>query len=246
MFPQLYTAASGMVAGEQTLDLVTGNLANVRTPGYRPDRPLFSTYLSAVTAAHVPGGRPAAPREVTMASAWRSDEMGPLHETAAPFDVAINGPGWFRIDTPHGERLTRAGNFTRGNDGRLVTQQGFAVLDETGKPITLPDGVNVTITTDGSVSVDGNPVARIGLAQAKAQDLTREGETLWLAKGPVTPVAAQDTDLRQGFMEESAVNATAELVNMIQAQRMYEMQQKILDVTANTLARKAIELGDPR
>ncbi len=246
MFPQLYTAASGMVAGEQTLDLVTGNLANVRTPGYRPDRPLFSTYLSAVTAAHVPGGKPAAPREVTMASAWRSDEMGALHETRAPFDVAINGPGWYRIATPNGERLTRAGNFSRGNDGRLVTQQGYAVLDETGKPITLPEGTNVTIVPDGSVAVDGNPVARIGLAQAKAQDLSREGETLWRSNAPIVPLPAQDTDVRQGFIEESAVNATTELVNMIQAQRMYEMQQKILDVTANTLARKAIELGDPR
>jgi flagellar basal-body rod protein FlgF len=245
MFPQLYTAASGMVAGEQTLDLVTGNLANVRTPGYRADRPLFSSYMSAATEANVAGGRPAAPRGVMLTSSWRPEEQGPLRESGNPLDLALAGPGWFRLGTPNGERLTRAGTFSRSNDGRLVTAQGLDVLDTNGQPLRLPDGT-VTVTNDGTVSIDGAPVGQLGLAQSESAALTREGETLWKTQAPIVPLDMKNTQVHQGFVEESAVNATSELVSMIQAQRMYEMQQKLVDVTANTLARKAIELGDPR
>jgi flagellar basal body rod protein FlgG len=245
MFPQLYTAASGMVAGEQTLEIVSGNLANARTPGYRPDRPMFAEYLSEVLAARVPGGRPVAPNGVLLASSWRADEQGQLQQTGNDFDLALEGPGWFRIGTPNGERLSRAGIFTRALDGRLTTDQGNDVLDTNGKPIRLPEG-RLVVTPDGSLTVDGAVVARIGLAEATAQALLREGESLWAPQGPVKPLPPGRTRVAQGYIEESGVNATAELVNLITAQRLYEMQQKLLDLTANTLARKAIELGEPR
>ena len=245
MFPQLYTAASAMVTGEQTLDLVTGNLANIRTPGFRPDRPVFATYLSALTASNVPGGFPAAPRGVVLVSSWRSDDPGPLRQSGNPLDLALAGPGWFRVSTPNGERLTRAGNFTRANDGRLVTVQGYDVLDDNGHPIQLPEG-RIGFGTDGTVTVDDNVVARLGLAQGRAQDMVREGQTLWKPPAKPAPLDMKDTQVQQGFLEESAVDTTSELVTLIQAQRMYEMQNKILDMTANTLARKAIELGEPR
>lgn len=245
MFPQLYTAASGMVAGEQALYIVAGNLANLRTPGYRADRPLFETYLSAVASARVPGGRPVAPQGVVLASSWRPDEQGPLRETGNEFDLALQGPGWFRVATAGGERLTRAGTFSRAVDGRLVTLHGHDVLDAAGRPIRLPQG-RLAVTADGSVTVDGAVVAKLGLAQATAQALLREGETLWVPGGAVQPLAGGATSVRQGFIEESGVDATGELVTLIQAQRNYELQQKLLDLTANTLARRAIELGEPR
>ncbi len=243
MFPQLYTAASGMVAGEQTLEIVSGNLANVRTPGYRADRPMFAEYLSQVAAARVPGGRPVAPNGVLLASSWRPEEQGPLRQTGNDLDLALNGPGWFRIGTKNGERLTRAGLFTRGADGRLTTEQGYDVLDTSGNPIKLPEG-RLVVTPDGSVTVDDAVVAQLGLAEAPAQALLREGETLWAPQGPVKPLIGGTTRIAQGYLEESGVNATSELVNLITAQRHYEMQQKLLDLTANTLARRAIELAD--
>jgi flagellar basal body rod protein FlgG len=245
MFPQLYTAASGLVAGEQTLELVTGNLANSRTPGYRPDRPLFASYLSEAAQRAVPGGRPAAPNGVLLASSWRGEEIGPLRETGNALDLALRSEGWFRVETPNGERLTRAGSFSRGRDGRLTTGHGYAVLDDKGKPIALPEG-RLVVTPDGTLTVDEAVAGRLGIAQAKAAALTREGELLWMSGAPVQPLDAAAVDVRQGYIEESAVNATSELVNLIQAQRMYEMQQRLLDVTANTLARKAIEIGEPR
>lgn len=245
MFPQLYTAASGMMAGAQTLELVSGNLANVHTPGYRADRPMFAEYLSRVAAARVPGGKPVAPNGVLLFSSWRPDEQGPLHQTGNDLDMALQGPGWFRIGTRNGERLTRAGLFTRGVDGRLTTEQGHDVLDASGKPIQLPEG-RLVVTSDGSVTVGGANVAQLGLAEAPAQALLREGETLWAPQGPVKPLTGGATSIRQGYVEESGVNATGELVSLITAQRLYEMQQKLLDLTANTLARRAIELGEPR
>ena len=107
MFPQLYTAASGMVAGERTLELVSNNLANADTPGFKADRALFETYLSDAARRDVPGGNPAAPRGVTVASSWRPEEQGSLRETQSPLDLALTGPCWFRVETPQWERLTR-------------------------------------------------------------------------------------------------------------------------------------------
>lgn len=245
MFPQLYTATSGMVAGEQTLDLVTGNLANVRTPAYRPDRPLFYTYLSQVTQSLVPGGKPVIPREVWLRGAWRPDSQGPLRETGSDFDVAFQGKGWFQVETPQGVRLTRAGSFTRDQEGILRTVTGYPVLDQNGQRIRIPQG-KLGFGGDGTVTVDDAPLARLGLVTAPEGTIFREGDTLWRSEAKTTPLTSTDGTIRQGFIEESAVNATTELVSMIAAQRLYEQQQKLVDLTANTLARKAIELGDVR
>ena len=92
------------------------------------------------------------------------------------------------------------------------------------------------------LAVDGEE----GVAKAQSGELVREGETLWKPSAAPAPLDPAEVQIQQGYLEESAVNATVELVALIQAQRMYEMQQHLLDVTANTVARRAIELGDPR
>lgn len=245
MFPQLYTAASGMVAGERTLELVSNNLANADTPGFKADRALFESYLSDAARRDVPGGNPAAPRGVTVASSWRPEEQGSLRETQNALDLALSGPGWFRVETPQGERLTRDGSFTRGADGKLSTTNGLHVLDANGKPIALPDG-QISVAPDGTVTVDEAAVGRLGIASATAQSLVREGETLWRADAPLPAQDMKQTQVRQGYVEQSSVNVVGELASLIQVQRNYEMHQKLLDVTANTVAKKAIELGEPR
>ena len=244
MFPQFYTGASGLVAAGKSLELTANNLANVRTPAYRPDRPLFASYLSAESVQ----GRPAAPgtepMSVSVAGGWRSDRPGPLRETGNPLDVALKGPGWLRVQTPQGERYTRAGSLTRGQDGALSTQHGFAVLDDRGVPIQLPDG-KVGIAPDGTLTVGDAVVARLGVADPAMANMVREGENLWRAAGQVNQLTPEQTRMAQGFLEESGVEATRELMTMIETQRMFDMQQRIVNLTANTVVPGALKLGEP-
>ncbi|UCF66047.1 MAG: flagellar hook basal-body protein [Acidobacteriota bacterium] len=254
MFPQLYTATSGLVAGERALELVANNLANARTPGFRPDRPIFSSYLEAIAQPNpqadpeAPSGsllRPLQAYGVTLSGTWQPDVAGPIRETGSPLDLAIQGRGWFRIGTARGERLTRAGSFTRAADGRIVTPAGDELLDAQGSAIVIPEG-RLDVAADGTMTVDGAQVAQLGLAEATGRTLIREGDTLWKPSGPLELLEDGASRVLQGHIEESGVSATRELVTLVAAQRLFEMQQRIVHMTANVLAPKALDLANAR
>lgn len=241
MFPQLYTAASGLIAGERQVETSANNLANASTPAYQSERPLFESYLGEAVKRAWPGAKPAAPHSVSVTNSWRSTEAGPLHQTGNPLDLALESPGYFRVQTPDGERLTRSGNFTRHAEGRLTTTEGFAVLDDGGQPIRLPEGT-FTVNQDGTFSGGG----RLGIVTAPQQQLTRAGESLWDAGGRATPVDPAEVSVRQGHLEGSNVDAVRELTGMVAAQRLFELQQRMVDLTGNQLARRALELGESK
>lgn len=242
MFPQFYTGASGMVASQKSLDLVANNLANVNTPAYVPQRPLFESYLDSRVAQAGALARGSRPEGVGLSGSWSPDQPGPMRSTGNPMDLAIEGPGWFRVLGDQGERLTRAGSMTRSREGLLTTLAGLPLLDDKGRKILLPEG-ELSVAADGTLTVGDSVVARLGLADALVADLTREGESLWKPKGKVSSLDPRNTNLRQGFLEGSGVSATSELVSMVEAQRLFEMQQKVVNVTANTVARRALELA---
>jgi flagellar basal body rod protein FlgG len=241
MFPQLYTAASGLIAGERQIETSANNLANASTPAYQSERPLFESYLSEAVKRAWPGAQPTAPNSVFVTHSWRSTEAGPLHQTGNPLDLALESPGYFRVQTPNGERLTRAGNFTRNAEGGLMTTEGFAVLDDSGQPIQLPEGA-FTVNQDGTFSGGG----RLGIVNALQPQLTRDGESLWDAGGNATPVDPTLVSVRQGNLEGSNVDAVRELTGMVAAQRLFELQQRMVDLTGNQLARRALELGESK
>jgi flagellar basal-body rod protein FlgF len=152
-----------------------------------------------------------------------------LSKTGGTFDFAIQGDGFFQIETPDGLRLTRAGSFTPNADGELVTPDGYRVMDEGGGAVFIPpDAEQISLAQDGTLSADGEPLTRIGLWQAaNPQQMTHEGGTLLAAAGGLEPV--EGGVLLQGFVEESNVNPIAEVSRMIEVQRAYEMGQGLLD-----------------
>ncbi len=250
MLTQLYTSASGLIAGERKVELISNNLANVNTPAYRADRPLFSSYFTDAVAAASGGNTPASPQSVALAGRWYEEAQGALRSTGNPFDLALRGDGWFRVQTQAGERLTRGGSFAVDAEGRLTTAEGAAVLDDRGMEIILaPDEAlsgEFSVNPEGMISVDGGQVATLGLVKADLRNLEREGAGLWRPIGPVVEMEPGSTEVAQGYIEQSAVEATSELVNLISAQRLFEMHQKLVDVGFNNVARKAVELGRPR
>ena len=215
----LQIAASGMAAQQMRVDVVSNNLANMSTTGFRREGVIFSEFVKAGDTAD---------ESVSIAAARGrliDLDQGTLEPTGGTFDVAIEGKGFFLVQTPGGERLTRAGAFVPGNAGDLLTADGNAVLDDGGAPIFIPpDAAAINIGRDGTISADGRQVARIGIVTPdNPNDLERETSMLFSLKGGHQPV--EDARVLQGFVEGSNVDPVREITRMIEVQRTYELGQ---------------------
>lgn len=214
------TRQTGLLKEMQT---VANNIANVNTTGFRREGVVFAEMVEALPAE---GG------SVAMTGArgrYLDQTQGALVQTNGQLDLAVEGEGYFTVLTPQGERLTRAGAFTRSPDGEVVNMDGHQLLDEGGGPILIPfEAKNINIASDGTLSVDGQPVAKIGLTRIEdPTKILQESGTLLKADGGTAPM--EDGRIVQGFVEESNVNAVAEMARMIMVQRAYEYGQKMLD-----------------
>jgi flagellar basal-body rod protein FlgF len=213
------TRASGLAKEMQS---VANNIANLGTTGYRREGVIFA---EEVRALPIEGGSVA----MTAARARFTDDMqGALEETGGSLDLAIEGGGYFAVMTPQGERLTRAGAFTRNGEGTIVNMDGHALLDEGGGEIAIPpEAKAIGVASDGTLSVDGAPVAKIGLVTpVDPAKVSREAGTLFKAAA-TEPVEAPR--IVQGFLEQSNVNPIAEMARMVEVQRAYEYGQKLMD-----------------
>lgn len=214
------TRQSGLLKEMQS---VANNIANISTTGYRREGVVFAEMVQALP---VEGG------SVAMTAArgrFTDDVQGSLAQTGGDLDLAIEGEGFFMVETGEGQRLTRAGAFTRNADGEIVTMEGARLLDEGGGAIVAPfEATSIGVAADGTLSVDGEPVARVGLVTVEDQaKLFREGGVLYRAESGVIPV--ENGRVLQGFLENSNVNAVVEMSRMVEVQRTYEYGQKIMD-----------------
>lgn len=218
-----YVALTRQSGLARELQSVANNIANLSTTGYRREGVVFAEMVQAL---HAEGGSVA----MTEARGRYTDALqGALTETGDTLDLAIEGEGFFTVLTPNGERLTRAGAFTRNADGEVVSMDGHRLLDEGGGAIVIPfEARSIGVAADGTLSADGAPVARVGLVTTEDQTkLFREAGVLFRADADTIPV--EDGRVLQGFLEQSNVNAVAEMARMIQVQRAYESGQKLMD-----------------
>jgi len=150
---------------------------------------------------------------------------GTMTTTGGPFDLAIDGDGFFLIQTPDGERLTRAGHFMPNAQGDLVTPDGHAVLDAGGAPLFIPPGASsVAVASDGTLSADGVLLGQVGVVRPEdGAQLVRAGGVMFRVEGAFGP--SDDAFVRQGMLEGSNVNPMTQITRMIEVQRAYEMGQ---------------------
>lgn len=219
-----YTTLTRQAGLLREMASVANNLANMSTTGYRREGVVFSEYIQDL-------GRDAP--SLSMASGGtRALNLteGALQRTSAPFDLAIEGEGFFLVATPDGDRLTRNGSFAQSPTGELLTNDGYPLLDAGGTPVFAPpDARAVSIAPDGTLSADGQPLAQIGLWQpVEATDLTKAEGVMFSAPGGVAP-ATEPGAILQGFLEGSNVQPVAEVTRMIEVQRAYELGQGFLD-----------------
>ncbi len=216
-----YTALTRQSGLMREMQAVANNIANISTTGFRREGLIFSEYVKRVDGAPSLSMASGNTRNVDLTQAA-------VTQTGASFDFAIQGDGFFLIDTPEGERLTRAGSFTPSSDGELVNNDGYRLLDQGGAPVFIPpDARSIALSQDGTLSADGLPIARIGLWQpTDPTSLRHQAGTLFSA-AELEP--AEDATILQGFLEDSNVNPITEIARMIQVQRAYELGQGFMD-----------------
>lgn len=233
-----YVIMSRQAGLSKELTSVANNIANADTTGFRREGVLFSEYVKSL------GTSERSLSQTRIGGHFFNAAGGALTKTGASFDVAIDGEGFFTVDTPRGERLTRAGSFMLNNQGQLTMPEGYSVLGEGGTPITIPqDAGEITIAPDGAIAADGAPLGRLTLVTVPATALQREGGSLFYATEPAQ--AVENPQMRQGFTEGSNVNAVVELSRLIEVQRAYELGQQLLQQEHDRIS-KTVEAMGPR
>jgi flagellar basal-body rod protein FlgG len=250
----LQVARTGLDAQAERMRIIANNLANVNTTAFQRDRAEFATLAyQTITAA---GARSAGDNQyatglnlgtgVRLTGTGRITSQGSLNTTANPLDLAIEGEGYFQIQRPDGSTgYSRAGNFHLSSEGKLVTTDGMPVMPE----IQIPDGASaITIGQDGTVSVtvtgqtEAQEVGKLELARfVNPAGLQALGNNLYAETGAsgtaqTGPANAEGRGaIRQGALESSNVNVVQELVDMIETQRAYEVNSKMIQATDEML-----------
>ncbi|SEO07310.1 flagellar basal-body rod protein FlgF [Salinihabitans flavidus] len=228
-----YTTLTRQVGLMREMNIVANNIANAATTGYRQEGLIFSEYVHASENGS----------SLSMARGSirnTSQEHGALTRTNGQFDLAIEGDGFFLIEAPNGERLTRAGSFSPNAQGDLVNMDGHRLLDIGGAPVFVPpDSRDINIAGDGTLSSNGRPLTQIGIYQpVNPIGLKREDGVMFHAEDGVE--LTQGSRILQGFVEGSNVDPISQIARMIEVQRAYEMGQSFLE-SENERIRNALK-----
>lgn len=248
MIRGIYTSASSMLAESLRTDVISNNLANVNTAGYKKDVPVNKDFASMLIARI--NDKPTDSNIGTLGVGVMVDEVATIHTggmvrgTGNDFDMTIDGKGYFTVETPAGLRYTRNGSFTKNAQGELITQDGYRVMGQNGPISVIGNGeaAKMTVSEDGRVSVDGTEVDQLRIVEfANEKQLTKEGGSLFNANGQQSQPATGG--VRQGYLEMANVNVVSEMVNLIANYRAYEVNAKTIQAHDQLLNRAANDVG---
>lgn len=228
------SAASGMRARLESLEMIANNLANQSSPGFKPDRETYSLYVAQEARWPQDESAVNSPTVPVVERQWTDFTQGSLRQTSEPFDVALDGPGFFAVRSARGDLLTRNGNFRLSPQGALETQDGYAVLDDQRRPIRLEPGRGADISQTGEIRQDGLVVARLGIASV--------GEPGVLSKLAGTYFSMTDTArfnpapgpaVYQGRLENSGLSPAEGAVRLVHIMRQFESLTKAIQIHAD-------------
>lgn len=251
----LYTGLFASLTTEHRMAMISNNIANVNTAGYKADALAFKDTMLHWAHDFIREplehlrSEPLFPEQClrarTRIATKKTDfSQGSMQFTGNQLDIAIVGDGFYRVQTPQGEYLTRSSAFTKGPDGTIMTKQGYPVQGTGGNIVIPPNTRNVHVSPDGAVYADGNQIGQLAVVTADDPQLLRKvGNNLYDVPEDLNIVLdnafAGQTMVSQGYTEAANVNVVTEMVNMIEVQRMFEAQQKVMS-TANDVDKQVI------
>lgn len=236
-----YAALSGAIAREQAMETITNNLANLSTSGFKKDRTSFEAILQGTQQT----GDAKGINYTRIRKIGTDFEQGALRVTGNDLDLAIEGEGFFKVQGPNNNYLTRQGHFKLDNNGMVKTVDGYNLLDDGGTPLQINEaqGKNITIDSDGNISVDGVVSGRVGVVRvAETDTLKKVGNSLFEAEQGTAEIPSEGGQVVQGSIELSNINMMEEMVLMTNTMRKFEVHHKVLK-SYSTLGEKQDELG---
>jgi flagellar basal-body rod protein FlgF len=213
---------SQQMASTRAMEVIANNLSNVSTPAFKHEEVAFEQYMVPVQATETEGGGTINVSFVLDRGVVRDLSAGRMEQTDSPLDMAIDGPGYFVVQTPDGERYTRNGHFRFDGQGQVVTENGY-VLQSDGGAITLqPQDGDLRIGPDGSISTDLQAVGKLRIVNfANQLALQKMGTSLYDAAGQ-QPTPVTSPHVHQGMIEKSNVEPVVEITHMIEVMRAYQ------------------------
>lgn len=259
MVKGLYTAYTGMLNEQNRMDIMTNNLANASTVGFKKEGSTSQSFNDVLTvkirdkSVGINNVNPIGVKNpgVKIGENYTDYSQGSFRITGNTYDLALSGNGFFAIEFTNkaGEtstKYTRAGQFTLNKDGYLVTQEGDYVLDTQNRRIQLNTLIDSAITSDGTISQNGVDVAKIQVVDFANYDyLEKYGET-YFEPLEGAEITTSDAAINSGYLEMANVQIVSEMVNLISITRAYESNQKIIQTYDNTLDIAANQLGKIR
>ncbi|MBS4178074.1 flagellar hook-basal body protein [Lederbergia citrea] len=256
MLRGFYTAASGMYAQQRKTDMLTNNMANINTPGFKEDQAAIRAFpemlLQRIEASSTQTGKVkqigSLNTGVYMQETLPRFIQGDLQESNLQTDLALSDtdgrPVFFTVDDNGQSKYTRNGRFTLDGDGLLTTAAGLPVLDVNGNQIRL-NSDQFTVRNNGMIEENGVQIAQLGIAVAEnADSLIKEGDGLFRTENNTPlPNAGQAFAVAQGFIEGSTVDASRSMTEMLTAFRAFEANQKILQAYDKSMEKAVNEIG---
>ena len=229
----LFVALSRQLATRRQMDVIANNLANAASPGFKGEQTMFVEYLDRTG----PGKSLSFVQDLALA---RNMASGNLSETRNQLDLAIDGPGWFVIETDAGLRYSRNGRFRLDGERQLVTAAGDAVLSTGDDPIVLgPGDTDIVVKSDGSVFANGKVLGRLSIVAFDNPQLLRKVSGN-LYSSEIEPIEAEEASVVQGMVEDSNVQPVIEITRMLKALRGYQSTQTMIE-REHERQQKAIE-----
>lgn len=244
MDPLTATLAAGMEARMQSLELIANNIANASSAGYKADRERFSSYLSAAAADALYAGQNEMRGEMpVIEDRYTEFQQGTLQETANPTDLALEGEGFFAVDTPRGIRYTRSGEFRLAPDGELRTREGYRVqVRNTELPEKLNAEPDLALRVDqrGQIWQGQRKLGDLDLVRFNRPDLLRKEEGVYFAALPGMTAEAAEVRVRSQSLEASNVDAGAASIELVSATRGFQLLNRAYNVVS-TAKRGVVE-----
>ncbi|AWJ84787.1 flagellar basal-body rod protein FlgF [Azospirillum sp. TSH58] len=219
----IYVSLSRQMTLRRQLDVISNNIANMNTTGFKQQRMLFTEFLE----------RPGMHEQISFVqdrAVVRDLSAGGMMQTGNPLDLALTGHGYFTVDTASGPRYTRAGNFRLNDQRQIVDGGGLPVLGDNGQPLAIPNGTrDIMVSGDGTVSTELGQVGRLNIVTFRNEQLMTEVGAGLYVSDEEPQAAPADTKVAQGMLENSNVKPVVEMTALIEIQRQYQSNQKLIE-----------------